>query len=172
MKWFLYLFCTVTLTAAPSIKLAWDMDPGSSFTNIALYWGPVSGQPTNHILVGAVTNTVFTNLTVGGHYYFTVTSLGNGMESLPSNEVEYIVPMAPPTNLRFTTTIQTSSDLKTWKDTGQLVMTENTNIAFYRVNMTSLPSKSITPLTTKGISWPFGSVRMAPTISQPPTPFK
>lgn len=84
---------TFGVIAAPTVSLAWDPSPDADVTNYRLYWGPGSGNYNGSSDLGNVTNTVFTQLVSGGHYYFVVTALNaGGAESDPSNEIDFLVP--------------------------------------------------------------------------------
>lgn len=131
-------------SAAASISLAWDASPDSDVNAYRLYWGPNTGQFTNHYSLGNVTNAVFTNLTAGAKYYFVVTALNvAGAESDPSNEINFQVPVTPPKQLRVTQTLQAAaSPAGPWREvaTLQSLIDAPTNSAeFYRVQMAITP---------------------------------
>lgn len=87
------IFASLSALAAPTVSLAWDPSPDADVTNYRLYWGPGSGNYNGSSDLGNVTNTVFTQLVPGGHYYFVVTAFNaGGAESDPSNEIDYLVP--------------------------------------------------------------------------------
>ena len=82
--------------AFSSVTLAWDRSPDPTVTGYYLYYGGRSGTYTNRLSAGSTSNTV-PNLTSGVTYYFVVTAYtAAGLESDPSNEVGYTVPMPAP----------------------------------------------------------------------------
>jgi hypothetical protein len=82
-----------TTKGSPVVSLAWDPSPDADVVNYRLYWGPSSGVYNGSSDLGNVTNTVFTQLFPGGHYFFVVTAFNDsGAESDPSNELDYLVP--------------------------------------------------------------------------------
>ena len=90
---FTFLLMGVSIFAAPTVSLAWDPSPDSDVTNYRLYWGPGSGNYNGSSDLGNVTNTIFTQLVPGGHYWFVVTAINaGGAESDPSNEIDFLVP--------------------------------------------------------------------------------
>jgi hypothetical protein len=86
----------------PQAQFIWTASSDATVDNYNFYWGPASGQYTNVLAVGNVTNFVFKNGVRGFTYYVVVAATGGGLESLPSNEVTYTakpVP-APPGQLK------------------------------------------------------------------------
>jgi hypothetical protein len=125
--------------AAPTVSLAWDPSPDADVVNYRLYWGPSSGTYNGSADLGNVTNTVFTQLVPGGHYFFVVTAFNvAGAESDPSNELDYLVPSKPrpPTEFRITQSLQAAATpLGPWSDIGTNVVlrTATNDSEFYRV---------------------------------------
>jgi len=139
----IYLLSVLTALAAPSITLEWGPSPDADVNNYRLYWGPGSGNYTNSHDLGNVTNTVFTNIIGGAHYYFVVTAMNvEGAESDPSNEVDFKIPVTPPKQLRIVQTLQASgSPAGPWHEVATLnsLLDASTNSAFYRVRMDVTP---------------------------------
>src|SRR5882672_12401480 len=85
------LFC-LGARADQSVSLAWDKSPDTNVVGYAVYYGNSSGAYDSRLEVG--TNTVATVTVPGGlTYFFVATSYdADGLESEPSNEVNYSVP--------------------------------------------------------------------------------
>ncbi len=105
---FIILMTVTSLFAPPasqtaSVNLAWDYDFSTNYVSgFKLYVGGNSGNYTNSVTVGTVTNGSILNLQRGATYYFTATAIGtNNLESDYSNEIIYTVPKKPgnPKNL-------------------------------------------------------------------------
>lgn len=106
------LFCGFVLLAAPAgntqnVNLAWDYDfSTNAVSGFRLYYGPSTGNYTNSVTVGTVTNATIPSLSRGGTYYFAATALSTnaGIESDYSNEINYTIPKKPsnPKNLVLT----------------------------------------------------------------------
>src|SRR2546429_4838658 len=121
-----------------SVSLAWDADPEKTVAGYIVHYGGVSGVYTNSFNVGTNINATLPGLQEGATYYFAVTAYNaDGLESNPSNEVSYQVPvvfhitgpslqLTPGTSLGGPTLIkvlgsatqtyelQASADLQTW----------------------------------------------------------
>jgi hypothetical protein len=81
------------LRCALAVNLAWDPSPDTNVTGYVIYYGTNSGNYQTQIDVGNKTTTSLSNLSPGMTYYFVVTAhTADGVESLPSNEVAYVVP--------------------------------------------------------------------------------
>jgi hypothetical protein len=91
------LVCSIcNIQAAQSVTLAWD--PAASVSGYRLYCGTTSHVYTQTIEVGNTTKTLVSNLVGGRRYFFAVTAYNiAGLESTPSNEVSYLVPLSTPT---------------------------------------------------------------------------
>lgn len=77
-----------------SATLAWDPNTDAGLAGYKIYYGAQSQDYTNNISVGTNTTVVVSNLVEGVTYYFVATALSvTGLESLPSNEVSYDVPV-------------------------------------------------------------------------------
>ena len=86
--------------ASGAVTLGWTLSVSTSVTNQTLWYGPATGSYTNSLQLGpAVSQFQVTNLVQGGVYYFTVTCTANGQTSVKSNEIQVVVPPAPPTGL-------------------------------------------------------------------------
>src|SRR5262249_21394433 len=88
------LFGSTAQLAAQTATLAWNRNSETNLSNYTLKYGTASGSYTSQLNVptNQVTVTV-SNLTQNRTYYFVVTARNQaGMESDPSNEVNYYVP--------------------------------------------------------------------------------
>jgi hypothetical protein len=88
--------------AGQSVSLAWGPSVDPSVVGYNIYDGVASQTYTNKISAGNVTSVTISNLVEGTTYYFVVTAYNAvGLESPPSNEVSYFVPLSvvnqPPT---------------------------------------------------------------------------
>jgi len=93
LAWFVAIQCH-SLAAVP---LAWDPSPDANVLGYAIYYGTNSGNYQTRVPVGNATNTVLSNLTnVGTYYFVAVAYTAEGVESLPSNEVSYTVNSGTP----------------------------------------------------------------------------
>ena len=121
-----------------SVSLAWDADPEKTVAGYLVHYGSVSGVYTNSLNVGTNINATVPGLQEGATYYFAVTAYNtDGLESNPSNEVSYQVPvvfhitgpslqltpgtpLGGPTLIKFlgsatqTYELQASANLQTW----------------------------------------------------------
>ncbi|HMP82424.1 MAG TPA: fibronectin type III domain-containing protein [Verrucomicrobiota bacterium] len=92
------LVCASPMFAA-QVTVGWDPSPGSSVTGYKVYCSTNSGEYFMQLDAGNNTIATITNLTEGVRYIFVVTAYTeSGVESLPSNELEYQVPVTPPPN--------------------------------------------------------------------------
>lgn len=91
---------------ASSVKLAWDPNQEPEVTGYRLYYGVTGGALTNSIDAGNVTTVSVPELQAGQTYNFHVKAYTTeGIESDPSNEVTYTVPVPnTPPNLEVTPT--------------------------------------------------------------------
>jgi hypothetical protein len=77
-----------------NVTLAWDSNAEPGLTGYKIHFGVKSQVYTNCITVGTNATAVVTNLVEGVTYYFVATAFSTtGLESLPSNEVSYSVPV-------------------------------------------------------------------------------
>lgn len=89
----------VVSNPSPSVQLAWNPTTTPGATNYTVYYGVGSGQYTNKVAVGIVTNSTVILPARGVTYFFAVTVQVGGLESQFSNEVNFTPanPPAPPT---------------------------------------------------------------------------
>ncbi|NGO39580.1 hypothetical protein G4L39_09255, partial [Limisphaera ngatamarikiensis] len=82
---------------AGEVALAWDPSPDAWVTGYAIHYGTSSGIHPVRVDVGNVTNAIIDGLQPGVTYYFVATAYtADGLESDPSNEVSYTVPLPQP----------------------------------------------------------------------------
>jgi Fibronectin type III domain len=76
--------------SATSMSMDWDPSPTPDVAGYFLYYGLASGDRTNRLDVGNVTSVTVGGVETNFTYYLTlVTYDGAGIESAPSNEIEY-----------------------------------------------------------------------------------
>jgi len=87
--------------AVQNVTLTWNPSPDTNAAAYKIYYGGVSQNYTNTIMVGNVTNATISGLVDGGTYYFAATTLDSaGVESDFSNEASFVAPLPvnqPPT---------------------------------------------------------------------------
>jgi len=77
--------------AGSQVTTGWNPSPDSNVVGYYLCWGFTSGQCTNLIDVGNVTNATIGSLTTNVLYYFTVVAYdAAGQRAEPSNEIQYM----------------------------------------------------------------------------------
>ena len=82
--------------AEPQVSTGWNPSPDPSVTGYYLCWGLATGQCTNFIDVGDVTNATLGGLTTNVEYYFTVVAYdAAGDQAVPSNEIQYMATNQP-----------------------------------------------------------------------------
>ena len=90
----------VVSNPTPQVQLAWNPStpaPGMVISFYTIYWGVGSGQYTNAVNVGNVTNATVTLPARGVQFFFAVTATDpRALQSQFSNEVSYTAP-SPPT---------------------------------------------------------------------------
>jgi hypothetical protein len=83
--------------ASNSVTLAWNPSPSTGALGYYVCAGVASGQYTNRVDVGNVTNATLSGLQKNTTYYLTVVAYGTqSQESPPSNEVQYSLPTNSP----------------------------------------------------------------------------
>ena len=81
------------ISAVP-VKLMWDASTNSCVTGYAVCYGTVNSTTTNRVDVGSSLEAAITNLTAGTSYFFQVVAYdAYGVESKPSNQVQYCPPV-------------------------------------------------------------------------------
>lgn len=89
----LMLFVHIPRVCAATVTLAWDPSPDTNVSSYNIYYGGASGDYTNEISSGDVTNSVVSGLDEGATYFFAATAVdSSGDESDFSNEISYSVP--------------------------------------------------------------------------------
>jgi hypothetical protein len=89
----LALLAALDNTRAASVELGWDASSDTTIVGYNVYYGTASGDYTNEVSVGNVTDVTISNLAPGVTYYFAATSVDSqGDESGLSPETPYIVP--------------------------------------------------------------------------------
>ena len=77
-----------------SVVLFWSPSVDPNVVGYNIYYGTVSGEYTNELVLGNVSTATLTGLTAGTTYYFVATATGtDGVESPFSNETTYTVPL-------------------------------------------------------------------------------
>ncbi|HXR49257.1 MAG TPA: fibronectin type III domain-containing protein [Candidatus Limnocylindrales bacterium] len=85
---------TSSVLGTQSVTLAWNPVTNANVAGYNIYYGSASGNYTNVISVGNVTNATISGLTEGATYYFATTTLStSGLESAYSSEISYTVPV-------------------------------------------------------------------------------
>jgi hypothetical protein len=83
--------------AVQSVTLGWWPSTDPLATGYKLYYGGTSARYTNLVDVGNHTTATVTGLVEGRTYYFAATAYNLlGLESLPSNEISFTVPLPTP----------------------------------------------------------------------------
>ncbi|MGH7942938.1 MAG: fibronectin type III domain-containing protein [Limisphaerales bacterium] len=91
------LLATATLpaSASQSVKLSWTASPSPDVVGYNIYYGDASGDYTNEISVGSVTNVTVSGLADRTTYFFAAQAINNdGIESGYSVQTSYAVPGA------------------------------------------------------------------------------
>lgn len=118
------------------VTLVWDPSPDPRVEGYAIWYGNTSSVYPTRVDVGNTTTATISDLAIGQTYYFVaIAYAADGLESPPSNEVEYTVPGLLSAShatarglamLRFdgypgeTVAVQASEDLKNWTTLYQL----------------------------------------------------
>ena len=155
----LFVFLAVgvaNLHSALGVNLAWDPSPDTNVTGYVIYYGTNSGGYPWRIDVGNHSTAMVSNLPPGVTYYFVVTAYAaDGAESLPSNEVTYLVPgmlrltvgSTNQTQINFvsetgkTYYLQASSNLAQWVTIQQMQPGSNAWVSFLDPVQAILPAR-------------------------------
>ncbi len=79
-----------------SLTLVWNPSPSPEIIGCHLYYGTVSGQYTNTVVVGNVTTVTLSGLLPEVTYFFVITAIdSDGQESDFSNEISYRTELPP-----------------------------------------------------------------------------
>ncbi len=91
-SWLLLMVPTVGALQAGTLSVSWDPVPDSRVSGYKIKYGTVSGNYTQSLSVGKVTNATLAGLTNGTTYYLVVAALDSSqVEGIPSSEVSGIV---------------------------------------------------------------------------------
>jgi len=97
MRTLVFLLCSLAMTHAATVMLAWDPNPEPDVAGYRIYYGSPPGNYTVVKDCGNVTNTVIEALEPGRTYAFYATCYNtSALESEPSNVVTYTVPAPRP----------------------------------------------------------------------------
>ena len=89
----LLMFWGASLSASPTVRIAWDPNPENNIAGYRIYFGLTSGGQTNIVDVGDNTVGSIANLAVATSYFFYVTAYNVfGLESDPSEILTYETP--------------------------------------------------------------------------------
>jgi hypothetical protein len=125
--------------ALQSVTLAWDPSTNIDVSGYNIYYGSSSGNYTNQVSVGNVTNVTISDLLEGVTYFFAATASGtSGLESDPSNEISYSVPTIGPNQ---PPTLDPLSDI-----------TLNENAGQQSVNLSGISSGATTEIQSLSIT--------------------
>jgi hypothetical protein len=88
--------------AGDAVELAWNPSVSTNVAGYKIYYGGASGNYTNTLSVGAVTNAIVSGLVAGDTFYFAATAVdARGLESRFSNEAVWTAPTNAPTPRNF-----------------------------------------------------------------------
>lgn len=91
----LFTVSPLPLLASQQATIAWNPSVQPGVVGYRIYYGPASGNYTNVLVVGNVTNALVSGLREGASYYFAATAYDLlGLESGYSNEAAFTVPSA------------------------------------------------------------------------------
>ena len=86
---------SVSVQAVQSVTVAWNPSPDTNVAGYFRYYGSPTGNYTNKLDVGNVTNATVSGLVEGSTYFLAVTAYSTlGLELDFSNEVSYTVPLS------------------------------------------------------------------------------
>jgi len=147
-----------------SLTLDWNPSPSPDIVGCHLYYGTVSGEYTNTVVVGDVTTVTVSGLLSGVTYYFAVTAVdASGEESDFSNEISYErqLAQAPPSVAQLqiqsmsaeqvdlsatgpaghTYDIEASEDLITWTVIGTGTLDASGSLSFTDIDAPNYPQR-------------------------------
>jgi hypothetical protein len=127
----LALLVTLDCAKGAGVSLGWGTSDDTNVVAYNIYYGTTSGDYTNEVSVGNVSDVTISNLTLGTTYYFAATAVdAQGDESGFSAETAYTVPgtlalsaglnPGDPMTINFPVApghwyeVQASVDLQTW----------------------------------------------------------
>jgi len=154
----LWMLATLVAQSA-SVTLAWDPNTEPDVAGYRLYYG-INGFGTV-VNCGNVTNQSVLDLQPGRMYSFYVTCYNtSGLESEPSNVVEYVVPGGPerPTTLRPKAMVKNDQPAG-----GGVGVVESVPKAFFAWSTISLSQTPSPPYTAA----PTPALKLSPTASSP-----
>lgn len=84
--------------ASSGVVIGWNQSSNTNVVGYKLYYGTISRDYTNVLVLGNVTNATVSGFSPGSTYFFAATTYTpSGMESAYSSEVSYTVPTSPNT---------------------------------------------------------------------------
>jgi fibronectin type 3 domain-containing protein len=140
-----------TALAASSVTLAWDPSASTNVIAYRIYYGVASGTYTNSITVTNATTVSLGGLNTGATYYCAATAIDrSGLESIPSNEIQYSPVAARPfpatlalqvtsagkalltgvAPAGYTYDVQTAQSLTNWTAIGSVTADANSSVRF------------------------------------------
>jgi hypothetical protein len=145
------------VTPAPVVQLAWNPSPDSNVTNYFIWYGVGTGQYTNKVAVGNVTNASVTMPARGATYFFVATAFSSAnLESIWSNEVNWtpaLPPGAPGVKQPVTLAVQSkSSPTAEWADAGMnWSLSPDAAIQLFRLRIVAVTDTPAQVAQTKAI---------------------
>jgi hypothetical protein len=131
-----------------SVTLIWDPSPDTNVVAYSVYYGPSTGNYTNLVNAGNSTNVTISGLVIGGTYYFVATAIDvAGLESDPSNEVNYTPGVTNTNQVNSPPTLDTIADVTIAEDaaTQSLTLTGITSGASNEVQTLTVTATSSDP---------------------------
>ena len=154
--------------AAQSLTLAWDRSTDATATGYKLYYTDVSNSTTSAINVGNLTSSTVSGLLESRTYSFYVVAYNaSGVESVPSNGINYTVPSA-----NTAPTISTIADLSTAQNTATAAIAFTVGDAQTAAGSLVVSGASSNPTLVPGANIVFGgsganrTVTVTPALSQ------
>jgi hypothetical protein len=131
-----------------SVNLAWDPSPDTNVGGYNVYYGPSTGNYTNLVNTGDATNVTISGLLTGSTYYFVATAFdAAGLESDPSNEVNYTPGVTNTNQVNAAPTLDSIADVTIAEDaaTQSLTLTGITSGASNEVQTLTVTATSSDP---------------------------